>query len=79
MNWTKEIAIERLIALDELTRRTGVKTYKTYNTILAQLPPDLLMEVAVELKKHHTLVKALTEPNLKGTTVNAAGTLQESI
>lgn len=59
----KQEAVERLTALQELTQSTGVKTYKTQNTILASLSPEVLMEVAVELRN-----RALsTEPNRKGT------------
>jgi hypothetical protein len=44
-------ALERIVALEELSRNTGVKTYRTVNEILASLSPEVLTAVAVELKK----------------------------
>jgi hypothetical protein len=48
-------ALERIEALHELTRSTGVKTYRTVNEILASLPADVLTAVAVELKNRKEL------------------------
>jgi hypothetical protein len=70
---SKKEAVERLVALEELTQATGVKTYKTQNTILASLSPEVLMEVAVELKHRAVILKSLiTEPNTKGTAATAS-------
>lgn len=45
-------AIERISALEDLSRNTGVKTYRTVNEILASLSPEVLIAVAVELKQN---------------------------
>lgn len=48
-------AVERILALQELSRLTGVKTYRTVNDILTSLPGDVLAAVALELKNRKEL------------------------
>ena len=64
---TKEEAVERLWALKELTATTGVQTYKTQNALLAALTPEVLVEVALEIKRYTAAEQILSGKNLKGT------------
>ncbi len=59
MTYTKEQALDRLIALEEVTQATGVMTNKTRNQILASLPAETLAEVAHELRQRRVLADAL--------------------
>ena len=49
-------AIEKLDALREMTERTGVKSYRTANELLASLSPEVMIAVAVELKSRKELI-----------------------
>ena len=44
-------AVIRIRALRQLTRDTGVQTYKSQSTILESLPADVLASVAVVLNQ----------------------------
>ena len=75
-----QAALEKYDALCDLTRNTGMVTKHARNTLLNSLTPEVLMDVAVELKKRDAVGKILSgarmnEKNegMKGT-VNAAGT-----
>ena len=46
--------VERLHALREITRTTGTRTTRAQNTILQQLPDEVLTEVALLLHKRET-------------------------
>jgi hypothetical protein len=48
---TRDEAVERVIALTELSKATGTQTTRTINQLLQGLPGPLLMDVAVELKR----------------------------
>jgi hypothetical protein len=48
-------ALKRIIALQDLSKLSGVKTYRTVNEILASLPGDVLAAVALELKNRKEL------------------------
>lgn len=43
--------VERLFALREITRTTGFHTTRSQNTILGQLPDEVLTEVAFLLQQ----------------------------
>jgi hypothetical protein len=49
---TADEAVERIIALRELTKETGCITRRTQNELLASLPGDVLAEVAVKLNQY---------------------------
>ena len=48
-NLSADEVVERILALRALTAKTGCFTKRTQNELLASLPPELLMEVAVKL------------------------------
>jgi hypothetical protein len=52
---------EKILALRQLTAETGTATTRSQNDILRALPDDILVEVAVRLKRE-ALVTALSGP-----------------
>jgi hypothetical protein len=48
---TADEAVERILALRELTNQTGCITKRSQNELLASLPGDVLAEVAVKLSQ----------------------------
>jgi hypothetical protein len=43
--------VDRIIALEDITKRTGMKMTRTINQLLQDTPIDVLPEVALELKR----------------------------